>query len=250
MPSPDSPRSSSSDDLDAATPSRLPSGSHDENYNQRRPSFNAVNQRPLPNPIVRPGSSHSGQMLAAILRDRPLPLPTNEQTAEERRRSIIAMDRKRRLTSAYEDGRRRTNSGSFYDRRTTYEGYRQDGPSSPVWNHTNASRSVPNVVDLTSSSPPAPPPAPAPPPPPPRENVMSRSSSDNSRRPTLKSTNVPFASALSPGCSDGITAENVGELSAMIALPTALPFLDNSLSIHLDHRSYSRAMGLEAAMIL
>jgi len=174
MSSPDSDRTSSSVDDDAATPSRRRSGSHDENYNQRRPSFNAVNQRPLPNPLVR---SHSGQMLAAVLRDRPLPLPTNEQTAEERRRSIIAMDRKRRLTSTYEDGRRRTNSGSFYDRRTTHEGYRQDGPSSPVRNHTMASRSAPNVVDLTGSSPPA-----APPHPPPRENRMSRSSSDNSRR--------------------------------------------------------------------
>ncbi|EXJ66541.1 uncharacterized protein A1O5_10210 [Cladophialophora psammophila CBS 110553] len=160
----------------------------------------STSQRPLPDlPVSRPsawrsgsgsGSGHNEPMLAAIPRDRalPLPLPSAEQTTEERRRSIVALDRKRRLTnpSTYEEGRRRTNSNGFYDRRLNHNASRMDGPSSPptprrhASSDTNINRSIVEVIDLTSSSPPSPPPPP--PPQTPRDNGLSRSSSGSSRR--------------------------------------------------------------------
>ncbi|KIW40628.1 uncharacterized protein PV06_07809 [Exophiala oligosperma] len=145
--------SSASIDLDTATLSGPPSGSHGNSNHQRPTSFNALNYRPLPNPLIRSGSGQSSQMSTAALRDRSLPTPPNEQTAEERRRSIIAMDRKRRLTTTLEDGRRRTNSGSYYDRRTTHDGYRMDGPSTPMRNDTVGTRPAPEFIDLTETTP-------------------------------------------------------------------------------------------------
>ncbi|KIX08060.1 uncharacterized protein Z518_02715 [Rhinocladiella mackenziei CBS 650.93] len=137
-------------------------------------------QRPLPPPPPRrAGSSHSGQMLAAILRDRPLPLPTADQTTEERRQSILALDRKRRLTNptTYDEARRRTINDGFQERRYTHDAYRRDGPSSPpARGHASSdpNRPLPEIVDLTDSSPPLPQT--------PRDNRLSRTSSNGSRR--------------------------------------------------------------------
>lgn len=153
MSSSDSIISSSSIDLDTATPSGPSSDSHGNSETQRPASFNALNYRPLPNPLIRSGSGQSSQMSTTALRDRRLPIPTNEQIAGERRRSIIAMDRKRRLTTTLGDGRRRTNSGSYYDRRTTHDGYRMDGPSTPIRNDTVGTRPAPDVIDLTEPTP-------------------------------------------------------------------------------------------------
>jgi hypothetical protein len=150
-------------------------------------SRDSTAQRPLPElPLPRPPAaqpSHSSQMLATILRDRPLPvpLPPAEQTTEERRRSIIALDRKRRLTNPalHEEGRRRTNSGGWNDRRSNFDAYRADGPSSArrhAASDPNIGRPLPEVIDLTSSSPP--PPAPQTP----RPRRSSRDSSDSARR--------------------------------------------------------------------
>lgn len=88
---------------------------------------------------------------------------STEQSAEQRRQSIMAMDRKRRLTdSTHDGGRRRTNNGSFHDRQPTGQSIhgplRVDGPSSP---HGHMGRSRTNsgnvggheVIDLTGSSP-------------------------------------------------------------------------------------------------
>lgn len=156
---------------------------------------NSASQRPLPElPLPRPppprsgsgsasASNHSGQMLAAILRDRPLPPPlsSTQQTAEERRRSIIALDRKRRLTNpaSYEEGRRRTNSGGWNDRRPSYDTFRMDGSSSThphASSDTDLTRPIPEVIDLTGSSP-----TPEPQPPRPRR-PSGRTSSDNARK--------------------------------------------------------------------
>ncbi|KAH0847776.1 hypothetical protein FOPE_01000 [Fonsecaea pedrosoi] len=140
-------------------------------------------QRPLPDlPASRPLASGSGSgtgigpsssLLPAVLRDRlpPLPLSAAEQANEERRRSIIALDRKRRLTNSttHEDGRRRANSSAFHDRRLNYD--TPHGPPPPftsrrqVSSDTNIDRHYPEVIDLTDSPPPPLPPPPPPPPP-------------------------------------------------------------------------------------
>jgi FYVE zinc finger/Ring finger domain len=88
---------------------------------------------------------------------------STEQSSEHRRQSIMAMDRKRRLTdSTHDGGRRRTNNGSFHDRQpsgTSIHGpLRLDGPSSPH-GQIGQRRTNPNslrgqeVIDLTGSSP-------------------------------------------------------------------------------------------------
>lgn len=182
MSSPDSISSQSSLDSDSGTACGRPSRHHRDSLPSRRSDSSISSHRPLPPPPRRSGPSHSGQMLAAILRDRALPVPAAEQTAEERRRSIIALDRKRRLTNpTYEDGRRRTNSGSFHDRAVNYAAspvYRMDGPSSPpTRGHaaSDPSRPLPDIIDLTGSSPPSQPQTP-------RGNRPRRRSSSNSSR--------------------------------------------------------------------
>ena len=198
MSSPESISSSSSDESDREV-ARHPHRRHDFSRPSRRLEMNRdpTSQRPLPDlPLSRPSASrsgsgpgtvpsHSDQMLAAILRDRPLPLPraSAEQSAEERRRSIIALDRKRRLTNpnTYEEGRRRTNSGGFHDRRLNYDAYRMDGPTSPptprrhASSDAHANRPLPEVIDLTGSSPPATEPQT------PRRDRPRRTSSDSRR---------------------------------------------------------------------
>ncbi|KAI1609509.1 FYVE zinc finger-domain-containing protein [Exophiala viscosa] len=150
-------------------------GTNDDNEH----ALHVSTHRPLPNPLIRSRPSHSGgQVPAPILRDRPLPRPSLDQTAEERRRSIIAMDRKRRLTNTnYEEGRTRTNSGSYHDRRTHQDGRRGDGASSQSRGHVASDPAglSPEVVDLTSSSP-------EPPTTPQRSSLSRRTSSHSSRR--------------------------------------------------------------------
>ncbi|KIW84686.1 hypothetical protein Z517_00074 [Fonsecaea pedrosoi CBS 271.37] len=139
------------------------------------------------------GIGPSSSLLPAVLRDRlpPLPLSAAEQANEERRRSIIALDRKRRLTNSttHEDGRRRANSSAFHDRRLNHD--TPHGPPPPftsrrqVSSDTNINRHYPEVIDLTDSPPPPLPPPPPPPPQPPqtpRGNRVRRSSSESSRR--------------------------------------------------------------------
>lgn len=194
MSSPESISSSSSYDSDLDTSYR---NRHGPGCRQPEMSRDSTSQRPLPElplprpPPSRPGptstsvstTSHSGQMLAAILRDRPLPRPSPsaEQTSDERRRSIIALDRKRRLTNpaSYEEGRRRTNSGGWNDRRPSHDALRMDGPSSPrrhASSDPNLNRPLPEVIDLTTPSPSPPQPQT------PRPERPSRNSSENARR--------------------------------------------------------------------
>lgn len=170
---------------------------HDSSHPSRRSEIirDSTSQRPLPelplprSPASRSGSttgstsSHSGQMLAAILRDRPLPLPlpVAEQTAEERRRSIIALDRKRRLTNPalYEESKRKTSTSGLNDRRASDDAYRVDGPSIPrrhASSDATTNRPLPEIIDLTGS------PSPVADHPHVRPTPRRRTSSDNSRR--------------------------------------------------------------------
>ena len=189
MSSPESISSSSSHESSR----QIPQHSHRRHVNSqpfRRSgmSRDSASQRPLPEPPLprlpstNAGSDHSGQMLAGILQ-RPLPSPLSsaEQTAAERRRSIIALDRKRRLTNpaSYEETRRRTNSGGWNDRRPSHNASHMDGPSSPrrhASSDANLNRPLPEVIDLTASSPPpSEPQSPLP-------RRPSRNSSDSNRR--------------------------------------------------------------------
>lgn len=85
------------------------------------------------------------------------PLPQPELSPEARRASLIAMDRKRRLTgSSHETGRRRTTTGGFTNRDNRYypnSPRRSSHRSSNEDVHPSRAR---EVIDLTSSSPPRP----------------------------------------------------------------------------------------------
>ena len=89
---------------------------------------------------------------------------STEQSADQRRQSIMAMDRKRRLTGAstHDGARRKTKNGGFHERHpSNHSGHgplRVDGPSSPYnqigRRRTNSSNMTgPEVIDLTGSSP-------------------------------------------------------------------------------------------------
>lgn len=91
-------------------------------------------------------------------RDNDLPpLPIPDMSAEARRQSLMAMDRKRRLTaSSQETGRRRTTTGGFTNRDNQFYHTRPSGQiSQPSASPTPAS-ALTQVIDLTASSPPAP----------------------------------------------------------------------------------------------
>ena len=103
------------------------------------------------------------QTVRDFLRENVYNTASTEQSAEQRRQSIMAMDRKRRFTgSTHDGGRRRTNNGNFHDRRPSNHSIhgplRLDGPSSP---HSQSQRRrensnvphAPEVIDLTGSSP-------------------------------------------------------------------------------------------------
>lgn len=159
MSSSDSISSPSSLETDPETPTRRSPAPHSGFPGSRRPYPISSLQRPLPDLPRQSPSGSSPQQLAVSQNDRPLPVPTSPLTPEERRRSIIALDRKRRLTNhTYDEGRLRSNSGGFYDRRTNHDvGYRIPGPSSPRGRphaSSDITRSMPEVIDLTGSSPP------------------------------------------------------------------------------------------------
>lgn len=149
-------------------------GSASESRSSTRDGVTSYNQQPLPRrshsdrPSYSRPTHHSGRE-----NDLP-PLPTPEQSSEARRQSIIAMDRKRRLTtSGHDNGRRRTTTGGFTNRDNRYY-------ATPVRQHSNSQGSVPGaavspeVIDLTSSSPPAVSPLPLQRPPPRRSSNSSR----------------------------------------------------------------------------
>jgi hypothetical protein len=85
--------------------------------------------------------------------------PTGDMSAEARRQSIMAMDRKRRLTASTSDGgRRRYIPGSLHNRDDTSATRTLDIPSSssrPMHRHHRSNSShvqtVAEVIDLTSS---------------------------------------------------------------------------------------------------
>lgn len=122
-----------------------------------RASSSTSSNRPLPDLPHHSDSGHSEHMLSALLRDRPLPNPA-EQTVDQRRRSLIASDRKRRLTNPdYGDPRRRSNNTNFHERRTAQDSQRADNaPSSSTRSRASSASVVPpQTIDLTGSSPPS-----------------------------------------------------------------------------------------------
>jgi hypothetical protein len=103
---------------------------------------------------------------------------------EARRESMIAMDRKRRLTGSHymhEQPRRRQNPSDFFTRSESIDSNdpsRSSPSSSPPLPPPRDVSNQPPIVDLTGSpSPPAPPPRS-----PPRVNIPRRTSSNSSRR--------------------------------------------------------------------
>lgn len=127
---PSAPRSPPRDGLTPFPQQTLPRRSHSDRSSLARPTYYPGRENDLP------------------------PLPTPEQFSEARRQSIIAIDRKRRLTaSAYDNGRRRTTTGGFTNRDNRYY-------STPGRQHSNShggaggSVAPTEVIDLTSSSPP------------------------------------------------------------------------------------------------
>jgi hypothetical protein len=158
MSSPESINSTGSEDSNSSIPEHTR-----RNPTRRRQSGSlSASQRPLPNlpqsrPTSGPGPASNvqrAQNLATLLRNRPLPLSpsASEQTPEEQRQSIIALDRKRRLTStsSHEESRRRTNSGGWNNRPLP------TGASSRRPSNSNAAmqRPLAEIIDLTGSSPP------------------------------------------------------------------------------------------------
>lgn len=98
-----------------------------------------------------PRRSHSERLpyQRSPLLDHDLPpLPRPEMSPEDRRQSMVALDRKRRLTSsAYDQGRRRTTTGGFTSRDNRYH------PPNGRRNSQRSSSDQREVIDLTSSSP-------------------------------------------------------------------------------------------------
>ena len=97
-----------------------------------------------------------------FLREGPSPRDDLDPVRDARRISIMAADRKRRLTaSAQDSGRRRTTSGGFHNRHGSSASAQLDGPSSPrrsAWPRRTDSINNPQpaYLDLTSPSPEAP----------------------------------------------------------------------------------------------
>lgn len=153
---------SSSDSLSSQSsfePSSITSATRHPYPSQRVPlrtSSNTSSNRPLPDLPHHSTSGPSEPMLSSILRDRQLPNP-DEQTVEERRRSIIALDRKRRLTNPdYGDSRRRSNHAAIHERRLAQDSRHTDGSSASLTPSRASSNAAgpPEIIDLTGSSPP------------------------------------------------------------------------------------------------
>lgn len=86
------------------------------------------------------------------------PLPRPDLSPEARRQTMMALDRKRRLTaSTHETGRRRTTTGGFTSRDNRYYQITPRRDSQPSSASQAGAGDQGDVVDLTSSSPPAPP---------------------------------------------------------------------------------------------
>lgn len=98
----------------------------------------------------QPRSSHHRS------RDNDLPpLPPSEMPTETGRSSVTATDRKRRLTtSSHETGRRRTTTGGFTSRDNRFY-HTPSRQSSHPSTSTVPDSTMPDIIDLTGSSPPA-----------------------------------------------------------------------------------------------
>jgi len=85
------------------------------------------------------------------------PLPRPDMSPEARRQTMVAMDRKRRLTASAQDtGRRRTTTGGFTSRDNRYYHTTPRRDSQHSSGSQGAGGDQREVIDLTSSSPPAP----------------------------------------------------------------------------------------------
>ena len=131
---------------------------------------------------------------------------TASMTPEARRQSMIAMDRKRRLTgsgSNYEHIRRRYSPAEFVTRPGSEESpptMDLPRPMLPPSRPTQNGGGPHEVVDLTASSPPAPPPHS-----PPRHNQASRTSSSSSRRYVVPSWQPDAEATHCPICKKQFT---------------------------------------------
>ena len=87
-------------------------------------------------------------------RDHDLPpLPQAELSPDARRQSLMALDRKRRLTASSQDtGRRRTTTGGFTNRDNRYYAP-ANRHASQRSSHSSGDQERTEVIDLTSSSP-------------------------------------------------------------------------------------------------
>jgi FYVE zinc finger len=170
----------------------LPRTSSDrsDEYNQHHLTTRRMSRLP---------SQDQEQTVSEFLRENSERQPVSgaDISTEAKRQTLMAMDRKRRLTQSGRDGRRRTTNGAFHERGSSDQSLRFDVPSSHrrQWPERGESSDHPlQVIDLTGSSPIATPaplslmPPPLPPPAPPqRENqhATSRTSSSSSRRYTV-----------------------------------------------------------------
>ena len=123
----------SSSDSSAYTQQPLPRRSHSERVPQYRSSFGPDLNNDLPPP------------------SRP------DLSPEARRQTMMAMDRKRRLTaSAHETGRRRTTTGGFTSRDNRYYQTTPRRDSQHSSGSPGGGAEQRGVIDLTTPSPPAP----------------------------------------------------------------------------------------------
>lgn len=102
---------------------------------------------------VLPAISNRSSLTPRVDHDRP-PLPQFHMSPEDRRRSMVAIDRKRRLTStSHEIGRRRNVSGGFSSGSRGAQRPDQPPPRPQHSTRDTSARSHTEVIDLTGSSP-------------------------------------------------------------------------------------------------
>lgn len=122
---------------------------------QTHSPFDAANLFPHQTPPRRSHSeTSSSRPLYYAHREHDLPpLPQSEMSTEARRQSIMAIDRKRRLTaSTYDSGRRRTTTGGFTSRDNRFHATPNRRPSQSQ-EGSRGNTEVREVIDLTGSSP-------------------------------------------------------------------------------------------------
>jgi len=160
----------------SSTQGRRPSESPSSSGNAIRGHVEDSTRRRSPGPTT--------QTLSEFLQDRPAPMPP-DMSAEDRKRSLMAIDRKRRLTSSTQDGGRcRPTQGGFHDQSIVGQDRRVDGSSNnhqPIDGYETMHHPSHEVVDLTSS-PPSTPLAARRQPPPSRGHRLSRTTSHSSRQ--------------------------------------------------------------------